>query len=97
MEQIKTYLESEGLSSGAVQRRLAEFERNPDIAAEFEEWIQNGAGEYVNGVVIEGYTAKQIKELAQFMNGIGVYNFLVTLRENPEVAKKYIAEGFPVG
>lgn len=29
------------------------------------------------------------------MNGVGVYNFLVTLRDNPVLAKQTIAEGFP--
>lgn len=97
MDKIREYLEAEGLLEKTVQRRLAEFARNTDIAAEFEDWVQRGAGEYVDGIAVEGYTAKQIKELAPFMNGVGVYNFLVTLREDPEMAKQYIAEGFPVG
>lgn len=96
MEQIRAYLETEGLSEGAIRRRMAEFERQADIAAEFIEWIEGGASEYIEGIAVEGYTAKQIKELAPFMNGIGVYNFLITLRENPEIAKKYIVEGFPI-
>jgi len=95
VEKIKAYLELERLSEGAKERRLTEFERNPDIAAEFAEWIQNGAGDYADGIAVEGYTARKIKELAPFMNGVGVYNFLVSLRENPEMAKQYIAEGFP--
>ena len=96
MEQIRSYLEDSGLSEGAICRRLVEFERNADIAAEFEEWIQNGVSEFFDGIAIEGYTARQIKELAPFMDGVGVYNFLVTLRENPDKAKKYLAEGFPI-
>ncbi len=95
MKQIRTYLEAEGLSESAIRRRMAEFKRQADIAAEFVEWIESGASEYIEGIAVEGYNAKQIKELAPFMNGVGVYNFLITLRENPEIAKKYIAEGFP--
>lgn len=48
------------------------------------------------GVSVEGYTAKKISELAPFMNAVGIYNFLVLLREQPEKAKVYITEGFPV-
>jgi len=33
--------------------------------------------------------------LAPFMDGVGIYNFLITLRERPENAKRIIAEGFP--
>lgn len=95
MEQIRIYLETEGLSESAIQRRMAEFERQADIAAEFVKWIESGADGYIEGITVEGYSAKQIKELAPFMNGIGVYNFLITLRESPEIAKKYIVEGFP--
>jgi hypothetical protein len=29
------------------------------------------------------------------MDGVGVYNFLISLRERPENAKKIIAAGFP--
>ena len=97
MEQIKVYLKSEGLDDGAIQRRIAELMRHADIAAEFEAWVQGGAGAYLDGVIVEGYTARRIKELAPFMNGAGVYSFLVTLREKPERAKEYIAEGFPIG
>ena len=96
MDRIKEYLETTGLPEGVARRRLAEFERNPDIAEEFAEWIQEGVDTYRDGIAVEGYTAKQIKELAPFMNGVGVYNFLVDLRERPDIAKGYIAEGFPI-
>ncbi|MDR2546410.1 MAG: hypothetical protein LBC96_02730 [Lachnospiraceae bacterium] len=45
-------------------------------------------------VTIEGYTAAAISALAPFMDGVGVYNFMVTLRERPDNAKRIIAEGF---
>lgn len=45
---------------------------------------------------IGGYTAKTIHEIAPQLVGIGVYNFLVTLRDDPEGAKEIIDEGFVV-
>ena len=64
-----------------------------DIRAEFENCIENG--DYPeNTLVIEGYSARDISKLAPFMDGIGIYAFMVTLRENPERAKGYIKEGF---
>jgi hypothetical protein len=64
-----------------------------DIRAEFENWIENG--DYPeNPLVIEGYSVRDISKLASFLDGIGVFVFMVTLRENPERAKGYIKEGF---
>ena len=47
-----------------------------------------------NPVVVAGYTAKQIHELNPGFEGIGVYNFMITLRDHPERANKYIESGF---
>lgn len=96
MERIRSYLEKLDLGGKMVERYLAEFARHKDLAEEFEAWIEQGEGEFPDGIRVEGYSAKQIKELAPFMNGCGVYDFLVSLREKPETALSYIAEGFPI-
>ncbi len=57
-----------------------------DIYSEFESWLNNR--EYTDGVRIENYSSEQIHVLAPHLNGIGVYNFMVTLRDNSELAKK---------
>lgn len=97
MEEIRGYLASLEMPEKAIERKLAKFVQNPDLAQEFAEWIKAGAQEYPDRVSVEGYTARKIKELAPFMNGAGVYDFLISLRENPEECLRYIAEGFPIG
>jgi hypothetical protein len=71
------------------------FERHNDIRAELEGWIVQQAYPKNNPLTIEGYTAEAISKRAPFMDGVGVYNFMVTIRERPDNAKRIIAEGFP--
>ena len=37
-----------------------------------------------------------VSKMAPTLIGIGIYSFLKLLREQPEEAKKVIAEGFPI-
>jgi len=69
--------------------------RHDDIRSELEGWIEQKKYPKEKPLTIEGYTAEKISELAPFMDGVGVYNFMVTLRERPDNAKQIIAEGFP--
>jgi len=73
----------------------ASFEKHDDVVIEPEKWIEDQEYTQDNPLTIEGYTAEMISKLAPFMDGVGVYNFMVTLRERPENAKRIIAEGFP--
>jgi hypothetical protein len=71
------------------------LEKHADIRAELEKWIDVREYNQDNPLIIEGYTAEMISKLAPFMDGVGVYNFMITLRERPDNAKRIIAEGFP--
>jgi len=95
-EEIERYLREErGITSDVVRQRLREkVMKYDDIAGEFGRWLERR--EYKEGVKIEGYTARGIYELAPKLDGIGVFNFLVTLRDDPEGARKIIQEGFVV-
>lgn len=73
----------------------APFEKHDDIRAELEKWIERQKYPQNDPLTIEGYTAEKISKLAPFMDGVGVYNFMVTLRERPDNAKRIIAKGFP--
>lgn len=96
MERIRNYLLGEKKMPAAVaQRTLAKLERHPDICAELEGWIANRTYEMSDPVSVEGYTGADIVKLAPFMDGVGVFTFLVALREQPEKAKEQIAAGFP--
>jgi len=96
MNKIINYLVNERNQKPEVAAKIATpFESHSDIRAELESWIERRMFAQDNPLTIEGYTAEAISKLAPFMDGVGVYNFMVTLRERPDNAKRIIAEGFP--
>ena len=95
MEKIINYLVNERNQKPEVAAKIASpFERHYDILAELEKWLERREYTQDNPLTVEGYTAEMISKLAPFMDGVGVYNFLVTLKERPENGKRIIAEGF---
>lgn len=95
MDKIKTYLiETLKQSEKGATRNAVKLSKYNDIKSEFETWIDTQSYPE-NGVEINGYNALKISKLAPFMNSVGVYNFLVTLRDNPQLAKDLIDNGFP--
>ncbi len=95
MDKIMNYLiDNLNQTERASKRNFAKLSKYDDIKSEFENWIDTQKYP-TDGIEIEGYNAATISELAPFMNGVGVYNFLVTLRDNPVLAKQTIADGFP--
>jgi len=95
-ENIINYLINTRNQKSEVAAKIASsFEKHDDIRSELERWIEKQEYPQDNFLTIEGYTAEEISRLAPFMDGVGVYNFLVTLRERPENAKRIIVEGFP--
>ena len=95
MEKITNYLLNElGQNPQVAAKVSSSFERHNDIRSELEKWIEQRKYPQENSIMVEGYTADAISELAPFMDGVGVYNFLITLRERPENGKRIIAEGF---
>ena len=96
MEQIKLFLQEEKkLSPAVVKRMIREFEQHRDISDELAIWIQKREYQKKDPVKVEGYTANDIYQLAPFLDGLGVFNFLISLREQPEKAKEQIVLGFP--
>ena len=75
-------------------RTEKKFSKYDDIRKEFEYWIKNKTYNADNPLVVGGYSARDIYILAPFMDGLGVFNFMVTLREDPAKAKEYIDGGF---
>ena len=95
MEKIINYLVNERNQKPQVAAKIAApFEKHDDIRAELEKWIEQKVYPQDNPLTVEGYTAEMISKLAPFMDGVGVYNFLITLQERPENGKRMIAEGF---
>lgn len=95
-KEIEEYLTKDPDSSLVVREMLlAKVTKYDDIAEGFAAWIKTQ--DYSAAKVEVGeYTAEKIHELAPQLEGIGVFNFLVTLRDNPEEAKKNIESGFIV-
>jgi hypothetical protein len=96
MNEIISYLVNVCKQKPATAAKIAlPFDKHDDIRAELEKWIERQEYKRDNPLTIEGYTAEMIARLAPFMDGVGVYNFLITLRERPDNAKRIITEGFP--
>ena len=91
---VEQYLREEcGVASEVVRRKLREkVAKYDDIMQEFGQWLERR--EYEDGVEIMGYTARKVAGLAPRLDGIGVFNFLVTLRDDPDGAKIIIEDGF---
>jgi len=96
MEKVINYLINVRKQKPEVAAKISlPLKKHADIRAELEKWIENQEYTQDKPLMIEGYTAETISKLAPFMDGVGVYNFMVTLRERPDNAKRIIAEGFP--
>jgi hypothetical protein len=95
MSIIKEYLLNEKhMSEIVAEKAEAKITKYEDICAEFEFWLINRTYNTASPLVVNNYSAQDIYKLAPFMDGLGVFNFMVSLRDNPSKAKEYIADGF---
>lgn len=97
-ERIETYLVDEMGEDSAIiiSMLIAKVCRHTDIKEEFLRWLKTRAYSADRPVVVEGYTAKGIAQIAPELDGIGVYNLLADLRDNPQQTRQYIDERFPI-
>lgn len=91
---IRQFYEKNNLPKPIVEQKVAAFRRHSDIAEEFEQWITDRTYKAQDAVTIEGYTAKKLSELSEYLNGDGAFVLLIELREQPEKARKRITNGF---
>ena len=89
---IEKYYKETKVMPLLLKKKLAAFERHPDIASEFEYWIINN--QYQEAVCVDGYTAASIAMLSEYLDGEGAFMLLIEMRENPEKAKNRISSGF---
>lgn len=84
-------------SEKVAEEGYAKFSRHQDILEEFLNWLRQVKYESKDGnkVCVEGYTAKELHEKFDFLTPIGVYNYLIYLREDPQNALANIAKGLP--
>lgn len=93
MDKMMEYFVKEKGETEIVARMLAKkLNKYEDIRESFLNWIDTR--NYDERIQILGYSAKSIHELQPQMDASGVYQFLVTLRDNPENAEKYIKSNF---
>ena len=96
MSKIIIYFIQDKKKTPTVAKILAKsLEKYDDIKNEFIYWIDNNSYDRDNAISINGYDARRIHEMAPHLDGAGVYNFMVTLRERPEKAQEIINCGFP--
>lgn len=93
-EIIRRFYEDNNIPKPILEHKLKKFEQNNDIASEFESWIKNRKYKTFGAVKVEGYTAKELSELSEYLNGDGAFMMLIELRENPKKAHERIARGF---
>ena len=91
---LKRYYEKSTAIPQLVKDKMQKFQNNPDICEEFEKWIETKQYMDKGGVIVEGYTAKQIAEISEYARGESAFLTLIELRENPEKAKRRITRGF---
>ena len=91
---IKKYYEENNIPDFLLKQKLARFEKNADIATEFEYWIKHKEYNMTEAVEIEGYTAKLLSEKSTYLAGEGAFIMLIELRENPQKAKEQLLKGF---
>jgi hypothetical protein len=94
-DKIVDYLIKEKRITGYTARVLYKrMSRHADICNEFLNWLTNGAFDCARPISIKGYTASKIAEMNNSLDAFGVYDFMITLRENPDKADEYIENGF---
>ena len=95
MDKIKKYLiEEKKVSEVVANILLAKIAKHEDILKELEKWFIVESYDFEQPLIVERYTAKSISELNPKFDVIGVYSFMVTLRETPQKAHEYIKDGF---
>lgn len=95
MEKIIDYYVKEKNTSRAVAIVLAKrIGKYDDIKEAFVQWLYERDYEMID-ICVEGLTAKDIHDMAPFLDASGVFDFMLTLRDQPGKAKQYIEQGFP--
>ena len=96
MDIIVDYFVKEKGTTEVVAKVLKKtLTKYPDIETEFRYWLDQRDYNAPDAVTIDGYTANKIAEIAPFLDASGVYQFMVTLRDDPAKAHDYIKNGFP--
>ena len=93
MDEIINYFTEEKKETLVVARILEKpLAKYDDIRDAFLNWLTTR--EYSDTPVVGEYNPQRVHELNPELDASGVYQFLVTLRDNPDKAKEYINNNF---
>lgn len=92
---IKYFVEEKNVTQVVAQILSKTLVKYVDIKEEFIFWIDNRTFNVKTPIAVSGYTAMDISRIAPHLDAAGVYNFMVTLRDNPKKAQECIDKGFP--
>ena len=96
---IKYFTDELGKNNSLTEGMYLKLERHPDILKEFEYWLtkREFPAEDSGAVIVSGYSAKKLSEkVGSKLKPIGIYNYLIYLREKPEEALSDLQKGLPV-
>ena len=94
----------ENIQQNSINSRLRENDvekiflpfKAKDVAAEFEYWIKEHAYKTEEAVTVEGYTARTLSAISEYLDGEGAFMLLIELREDPKKAHDRINGGFRI-
>lgn len=79
------------VGSDAARLVANKYTAHPALRQELETYIEQGV---IGRIEIEGYTVTSILKMAPFLQVVGAYGFLVTLKETPAIARNIIRKAF---
>lgn len=95
-EVIRDFYLKCGMPNVLIEQKLRKLERNEDIANELAFWIRNRKFKAADAVEVQGYTAKQLADMSEYLNGEGAFMMLIALRENPKSALTNLHKGLKI-
>ena len=77
-----------------IEKEMEKLDRHQDIKMEFYRTLMKEEFPNNRARSVEGYTAQQLKETTK-LTVLGVYNYLIYLREDPKIALDNLKKGLP--
>ncbi len=95
-EVLKYLCEEKKVELVEAERLFRKVSKYADIYNCFLHWLMVRDYHDESNIEVRGYTAEDIYWKAKFLDGIGVYNILVDLRDNYDATESIIQSGFEV-
>jgi hypothetical protein len=91
---IVSYLKETGMSDKRTEKSVGKLKKYGDVFKAFHSYIMSM--EYPETPVVEGYSPKSLhEEVGDKLSPVGVMNYMIYLREEPEDALKDLKAGLP--